>query len=70
VRTPRSYKSDDAMVRILQRTLAYWGLPGAVDGWYGPQTERRVRSFQRRMGVPVTGTTTTATWRALGIRPA
>lgn len=70
VRTPRSYTADDTMVKAVQRALVFWGLRGVVDGWYGPQTEERVRRFQKRVGLPQTGTTTTATWRALGIRPA
>lgn len=35
------------------------------DGIYGPQTAEAVRSFQRRMGLPVTGTADTATHAAI-----
>lgn len=43
--------------------------PGQVnvmpDGIYGPQTAEAVRSFQRRMGLPVTGTVDGATHAAI-----
>ncbi len=35
------------------------------DGIYGSQTARSVSSFQRRMGLPVTGTADQATWEVL-----
>ena len=34
-------------------------------GYFGPVTERRVKAFQRRRGMPATGTVGRPTWRAL-----
>ena len=39
-----------------------------VDGVFGPQTERAVRTFQRRHGIPAVGYVGPATARALGFR--
>lgn len=45
-----------ASVTELQRTLAREGFdPGAVDGRFGPQTERALRAFQRANGLDVDG---------------
>lgn len=62
-----------ASVRDIQAVLAvdgyYVGTGGAaltVDGSYGPLTERAVRRFQRRNGLPVSGRVGPATWRKLG----
>lgn len=61
----------DQPIRSLQtmlRTIASVE-PGQVnvmpDGIYGPQTAEAVRSFQRRMGMPVTGTADSATHAAI-----
>lgn len=61
----------DQPIRSLQtmlRTIASVE-PGQVnvmpDGIYGPQTAEAVRSFQRRMGLPVTGTVDGATHAAI-----
>lgn len=67
--------SKGASVRTLQRGLngafpAYSKL--AVDGEYGPSTERVVREFQRRAGLGVDGVAGPATLAALarhGVKP-
>ena len=46
----------DARVVTLQRRLKALGyLSGSVDGYFGSQTYRAVRSFQQRNGIAVTG---------------
>jgi hypothetical protein len=52
-------------VRILQRRLAAHGAKVTVDGVFGPRTAASLRAFQKRKGLPVTGTTNVRTWRAL-----
>lgn len=48
--------SSGAAVTELQRALARDGFdPGAVDGKFGPATERAVRAFQRANGLDVDG---------------
>ncbi|NUR10162.1 MAG: peptidoglycan-binding protein, partial [Nocardioidaceae bacterium] len=37
-----------------------------ADGWFGPRTRDRVKLFQRRHHLPITGVVNTRTWRALG----
>jgi peptidoglycan hydrolase-like protein with peptidoglycan-binding domain len=50
-------------VSWLQRRLAELGHdPGRADGEFGPRTERAVKAFQERCGVPATGVVDTATW--------
>ncbi|MEV7126717.1 L,D-transpeptidase family protein [Streptomyces sp. NPDC093260] len=53
-------------VRALQARLRQiaW-LSEAPTGTYGPLTERAVRGFQSRRGLPATGRTDTVTWRRL-----
>jgi peptidoglycan hydrolase-like protein with peptidoglycan-binding domain len=48
-------------VKAMQKRLRI-----TADGWFGPQTERAVRSFQRSHRLPVTGVVASMTWRALG----
>jgi len=38
--------------------------PGTIDGSFGPRTETSVRSFQRRVDVPVDGVVGDQTWYA------
>jgi len=42
--------------------------PGAIDGTLSPQTQSALRMFQLTYGIKVTGTMTTATLDALGVR--
>lgn len=42
-------------VTALQQTFSTWGYTITVDGWFGPQTERVVRSWQRSNGLHVDG---------------
>lgn len=54
-------------VRQLQQALAAAGFsPGAIDGIYGPATERAVRAFQQAKGLAVDGIAGPQTWAALG----
>ncbi|WP_447596254.1 peptidoglycan-binding protein [Stenotrophomonas rhizophila] len=53
----------------VQAALYSKGLdPGAIDGVLSPQTQAALRTFQTRYALPVTGTMTTATLDALGVR--
>ena len=55
-------------VRTLQRLLRNEGFnPGAIDGWFGENTERAVRRFQVRSRIPETGIVDVRTWEALGM---
>lgn len=42
--------------------------PGAIDGTLSPQTQSALRMFQLTYGIKVTGTMTTPTLDALGVR--
>lgn len=60
------YGSGSHAVRRLQRALKVAGSPRLpVTGFYGFETTRAVRTYQRRVGLPVTGVADTATWLAL-----
>ncbi|MBK0399123.1 peptidoglycan-binding protein [Limibaculum sp. M0105] len=55
-------------VRALQRALTDAGYDvGAIDGTFGPGTDRAVRAFQSDQGLPVTGVVDAATAAALGL---
>jgi peptidoglycan hydrolase-like protein with peptidoglycan-binding domain len=59
------YGSTQSGVMSLQRALHI-----TVDGIYGPITERAVRDFQRRAGLPATGKVDVKTWLRLFPRDA
>jgi Putative peptidoglycan-binding domain-containing protein len=60
----RDKEGDD--VKALQRALAQLGFyKGAVDGEFGPITERAVRDFQRKAALTVDGVVGKLTWEAL-----
>lgn len=64
--------SSGSAVADLQQRLARAGFsPGPIDGIFGPQTDRAVRSFQQARGLVVDGIVGPQTWGALssGARP-
>lgn len=68
-RVSRWAAGDD--VKALQRVLSAWypRLPRlAVDGYFGPSTEDRVRFMQRRARLTQDGVVGPVTWRKLGYR--
>jgi len=54
-------------VRAIQQALQDKGLPGNIDGIYGPLTEARVRQFQLQSGLRADGIAGPATKAALGL---
>jgi len=54
------YADAGSAVRMVQRSL---DVPAG--GWYGSATRTAVANFQRRVGLPRTGTMTVNTWRSL-----
>ncbi|WP_156759572.1 peptidoglycan recognition protein family protein [Microbacterium karelineae] len=57
-------------IREIQERLGVHGYDTAVDGIYGPDTERQVRAFQAAAGLAVDGDVGPATWTALKKDPA
>ncbi|MGV9779818.1 peptidoglycan-binding domain-containing protein, partial [Streptosporangium sp. NPDC003464] len=51
-------------VRAWQARLARRGWRIDVDGWYGEQSRSVCRSWQRAVGLPVTGSVDEATWES------
>ncbi len=65
----RPVTSLQTMLRVI--AMQDPSLPSVIpDGIYGPQTVKAVTVFQRREGLPCTGTTDEATWRAIRSRYA
>lgn len=63
--------SSGSEVHQIQTKLKAWGyFDGAVDGKYGPQTEKAVRNFQRKNNLTADGIAGAATLRAMGISGA
>jgi len=72
-RTAQPQRQDADELRMLimrvQAALYSKGLdPGAIDGVLSQKTQTALRTFQRRYGLQVTGTMTTPTLDALGVR--
>ena len=68
--TLRSGDRGEAVTR-LQNLLAARGYsPGTIDGSFGPNTDRAVRSFQSAIGTGVDGVVGPKTWGALEARAA
>jgi peptidoglycan hydrolase-like protein with peptidoglycan-binding domain len=60
--------SQGSAVRLAQRRLkarAYYDPPGRVDGWFGPKTERAVKSYQRHRDLDADGIIGPRTWARL-----
>lgn len=57
--------STGRAVRVLQGVLCAMGPNIAIDGDYGPATERRVREEQSQYGIGVDGIAGPVTWRVL-----
>lgn len=57
--------STGPVVVTVQRRLREHGLNLAVDGIFGPQTDRAVRLFQRKHGLAADGIVGPKTWKAL-----
>ncbi len=58
--------ADGVPVLLLQRLLAERGFSaGAIDGDFGPNTEKALKAFQTHAGLAVTGRADEATWEAL-----
>jgi hypothetical protein len=56
-------------IRIVQKRLQEENVyPGAVDGMFGPQTQRALAAYQAKHGLPTTGQLDEATRKALGIQ--
>jgi putative chitinase len=54
-----------AVLQLQQRLSEQGFLPGAIDGDFGPKTEKVLKAFQIRAGLAATGRADTATWQAL-----
>jgi Putative peptidoglycan binding domain len=56
-------------IRIVQKQLQEENVyPGAIDGLFGPQTQRALVAYQAKHGLPTTGQLDEATRKALGIQ--
>lgn len=68
--TPRR-DADDLRMLIMRVQAALFSRnydPGSIDGIMGTQTQAALRAFQAAQGLGVTGTMTTETLTALGVR--
>lgn len=62
------YGSIGDDVKFLQQRLLVMAFnPGPIDGFFGIKTLNALSAFQQNSKLPVTGTTTLATWVALGV---
>ncbi|MGI2329133.1 peptidoglycan-binding domain-containing protein [Planococcus sp. YIM B11945] len=52
-------------VKLLQWTLNQYGLKTAVDGSFGPKTEKNVRQYQKDKGLKIDGIVGEKTWTAI-----
>lgn len=63
--TPLREGSRGPQVKALQQKLRSGSVNLPIDGVFGPQTQSRVREFQRARGLPADGVVGPTTWRAL-----
>jgi hypothetical protein len=61
----RMFGEDVRRVQIRLMQLTGDDIARGGDGWFGPRTERGVKQFQERAGLPVTGVVDASTWKAL-----
>lgn len=60
---------NNSAVRNLQKLLTEKGFDtNGVDGWFGDDTEKAVKAFQRASGLDDNGVVGQDTWRALGVQ--
>ena len=64
-RDPGAGAGEVQRVQRVQEWLTLGGSGTEIDGDFGPATEAAVRDFQRRRGLPVSGTVDEPTWGAL-----
>lgn len=56
--------AQGGITKLIQEKLTVLGIPcGNIDGIFGPNTEKGVRSFQSMRGIPVDGIVGPQTWR-------
>ncbi len=63
-----SIERNDQVVRDVQQNLNQNGEHVAVDGQWGPQTQRAVRDFQQSKGIQANGQLNHQTLQALGVQ--
>jgi peptidoglycan hydrolase-like protein with peptidoglycan-binding domain len=61
---------EPEQIRVAQRALQDRGLKVAITGSWNERTREAVGTFQRRNGLPATGTLDEATARSLGVDPS
>jgi L,D-peptidoglycan transpeptidase YkuD (ErfK/YbiS/YcfS/YnhG family) len=65
--SPLGVGARGGQVASVQQALTASGIRTTPDGWFGPVTQRNVRTYQSRKGLPVTGVVDAGTARALGL---
>jgi peptidoglycan hydrolase-like protein with peptidoglycan-binding domain len=67
---PAALSVDESTTRAVQLVLKSYGYTIAVDGVYGPQTTRVVKSWQKSNGLAADGIAGPVTQASLGLSPA